>query len=773
MSNIKIFLLVFTWVSILFPGLLYGGSVYAEPGVLDSDSLFPDMNNGRDRIRTERMADSFYDDNGLERHSLEEIEALLHDSPEALIAVARMERSLNLLQQEQANSGWRLKAYANAKHYQELEDLNNTRRFNKLVVGGGLRYPLFGAYSKAKAVIIDSEAAVWEKRLAYKLAEMKALQTLRDHYIDYWSAAEHIRVGQAFLHNEELVKNFLEKRTITGHLLDADRQEFLTTFDVVRRNIAVQKSIMRRAIRGIRVLTEQGYPFFMAAFPELPEFCHDWGKYKADILSHHPQINIHRGLVESELGKIQAERHNALEGSFELGSYIGREDTGAETEYGFTMGIVVDLPVNWSTAQEASKAADLALLRERQLVLKKITTELLFHAENLFGDIGIAESQIIFSKRRLVAALESVRENTLRAEYLSGDTLEKLEQSRYRYYGAAIDYLDAVTRKLHIHAALLALSDRSPRQSIQENEETASATTSDSVINKEYLQPLWVGKKTVEQAVAAITERDQKSKDVSNMPSSGIGYYVWDSRKLFSQWEQGETFYQTLSAIHAARLLVSFDREQIRDIQQGKKAEMWRHFIEQTKKHDIAVELLLGEPLWILPRYRQDLLEIIQKLNAFPFSGLHLDLEPNQLAQKEYNEAYLLTQLLRTLQAVVEISPWPVAMSLHPRYLQPDNKICLGCALSNLDIDEVTLMSYIAEPERVNQVVAPIIEQYPDISFSIGQSVEPILTTEESYFSHGQDTFWQSMDRLQQFLSEKTSGRILIQSFQDFQAMLP
>lgn len=739
---------------------------------MDPDSL-SDASAGVDNYR--KIAGfSLDDENVSERHSLDEIEALLHNSSEALIAAARMERSLNLLQQEQASSGWRLKGYFSAEHFQELEEFNNTREFNKLVVGGGLRYPLFGAYSKAKAAILDSEAAVWENRQACKLAELKALQVLRDHYIDYWSAAEHIRVGQAFLYNEDFVRNFLEKRTVTGHLLDADGQEFLTTFDVVRRNIAVQKNIMRRAIRGIRTLIQADYPLFTAAFPGLPELCDDWSAYRADILNHHPRINMYRGLVEAGLGKIQTERDNTLEGSFELGGYVSGEDGADDTEYGLTMGVVLDTPVNWRTAREAGKAANLALLRERQLLLKKNTTELLSHAENLFGDIGVAEKQIIFSKRRLTAALEAVRENTLRADYLAGDVLEKLEQSRYRYYGTAIDYLDAVTRKLHIHAALLALSAHSPCQSAEKNEETAPAVVFDSVINNEFLQPLWADKKAAGKAVAAMAQSKKKAAVSSTIPSPEFGYYVWNSRKLLDQWEQGEPFYQRLADMQAARLLVSFDREQIRELQQEKKANIWRRFIEQTAGHGIRVELLLGEPLWILPEYRQDLLEIIQKLRFFPFSGLHLDLEPNQLSQKEYSETYLLAQFLRTLQAAVEVSPWPVGVSLHPRYLQPGNyEICLGCALRNLDIYEVALMSYSTNPEKVGQLVGSIVEEYPDISCSVAQSVEPILTAGESYFSHGQDEFGQKMELLRRALPQKTSDSILIQSFQDFQNMLP
>ncbi|PIE59191.1 MAG: hypothetical protein CSA32_05280 [Desulfobulbus propionicus] len=777
MGNIKPFFFIFLCALLSLAPSSADCLHPSSPVVLAPELLYHRTNNGQYRVEVKKMAvSSFTGRKTSGRHSLQEVEALLRGSPEVLIAATRMKKSLHLLEEKRASNGWRMNGYVNTGHYRELTDLDRTREFEKLVAGGGVRYPLFGRQRRLQAEILDSEETSRENQFSWELAKTQALQRLRDNYIDYWNATEKLRISRAFLQDEEAVRNFLQKRTETGHLLNADRQGFLTNFEAVKHNITLQKSVMKRTIRDIRLLTRPDYPFFTAVFPQLPPFCNDRAAYKAAMLNQHPQLKIYQGIVETELKIIKTEQYGTVQGSFDLGGHVGLEDITEQTEYGLTAGISVDLPLHWYSAQKAGKEAALTSLREKQLVLKKVIMELTTRAEDLFSDIETAKTRITVSRQRLKAAYETLYKSSLRAKYLPGDMIEKLEQSRYLYYNAAMDYLDTLKQKLHVHAALLALSDDSS-QLTKEYKKTTSAIEPDptvTTINTEYLKPLWIKKRNVKKTTREKAEKDQKIKNFSVMPPPGFGYYVWDSRNLLQQWEEEENFYQILSAMHTRRLLVSFDSRQISEMQQGGATiEKWRLFIEQTAGHGIAVELLLGEPLWILPEYRQNLLEIVQRLNPLPFSGLHLDLELNQLEQKKKSETYLLTQLLQTLEEVIETSPWPVGLSLHPRYLKTKSDICFGCALRNLDVREVVLMSYIANPEKVNENVVPIIKRYPGVAFSIAQSVEPILAREESYFEQGKSVFWKKMDRLQQLLSTTTSCPILIQAFQDFQSMPP
>ena len=157
-----------------------------------------------------------------------------------------------------------------------------------------------------------------------------------------------------------------------------------------------------------------------------------------------------------------------------------------------------------------------------------------------------------------------------------------------------------------------------------------------------------------------------------------------------------------------------------------------------------------------------------------PFKGIHLDLEPNQLAGEKYNEIYLLRQLIRTLQAANRVSRVPIGLSIHYRYLEPDKTdLCFGCSLENLDLEEVTLMIYVSNPIRVAQLAGPIIKQYSNVKFSIAQSVEPILTQKESYFTKTKKEFKAKMSGLYSELNHDNFSTIFIQSWEDFERMLP
>lgn len=251
--------------------------------------------------------------------------------------------------------------------------------------------------------------------------------------------------------------------------------------------------------------------------------------------------------------------------------------------------------------------------------------------------------------------------------------------------------------------------------------------------------------------------------------------YVWNSQLLLDRSKIDLTFWKQFHPHGINRLLLSLDGQQIKNLAFQENKTDLLNFIARAGEKNIRVELLLGEPLWILPKYRRDLLEIIQKVKDIPFTGLHLDLEPNQLDQNRHGNKYLLTQLLHTLQSVKKVSPWPVGLSIHPRYLDPHkNQLCLGCALSNLEINEAILMIYVANPVRVAQLALPILSRFPEISFSIAQSVESILSIEESYATRGRKQFQTRMRELRAAMVPAANfTTIAIQSWEDFLRLKP
>ncbi len=186
------------------------------------------------------------------------------------------------------------------------------------------------------------------------------------------------------------------------------------------------------------------------------------------------------------------------------------------------------------------------------------------------------------------------------------------------------------------------------------------------------------------------------------------------------------------------------------------------------------MELLLGEPLWILPGHRQDLLRIIQQLSGFDFDGLHLDLEPDQLDSKKYAREYLLAQLLHTLQAAARVSPWPLAISIHPRYFDRSKfKICLGCALAQLPVAETVLMIYVSNPEEAARRASAILAENPRLRWSVALSVEPFLSAAESYADKGLSGLRNGIDILRSRLAGANFSTVMIQSWTYLETLKP
>jgi hypothetical protein len=244
--------------------------------------------------------------------------------------------------------------------------------------------------------------------------------------------------------------------------------------------------------------------------------------------------------------------------------------------------------------------------------------------------------------------------------------------------------------------------------------------------------------------------------------------YVWDSRLLLNRLHEDLNSWKSFSENEINRILISFNRQQLDELQFTETRSRLREFIGHAAQQDIQVELLLGEPSWILPEHRQDLLEIVRQLGDLPFTGLHLDLEPNQLDAGESGTEALLTQLLATLEAVKTASPWPIGLSIHPRYLDPGkNGVSMWSALRGLDLSEIVLMIYVANPRRVAELAAPILEQCPGLTFSIAQSVEPTLPQVESYARQGRRRFQSKMKELRTEMDQANFLTVVIQSWKD------
>jgi hypothetical protein len=250
--------------------------------------------------------------------------------------------------------------------------------------------------------------------------------------------------------------------------------------------------------------------------------------------------------------------------------------------------------------------------------------------------------------------------------------------------------------------------------------------------------------------------------------------YLWESAPWLDGSLTCEVAMKGFSDLDIGRILISMDRRQIDAVSKPEGARRLRELLECSSRSGVRVELLLGEPTWILPDFRQDMLAIIQSLKDFSFDGLHLDLEPDQLDMEKYSREYLLSELIRTVQVAREVTPWPLGLSVHPRYFDRSAlKVSLGSALEAAGVAEVALMVYIADAEKVARRVSPILKENPALHFSVAMSVEPELSPAESFAGQGRAALRKAMDSLGRQLTQKNFGGFVIQSWKHLEAMKP
>jgi outer membrane protein TolC len=250
-----------------------------------------------------------------------------------------------------------------------------------------------------------------------------------------------------------------------------------------------------------------------------------------------------------------------------------------------------------------------------------------------------------------------------------------------------------------------------------------------------------------------------------------MAVYVWDSRELFGRLQNRERYWKFLQRLSIDRLLVSLDAAQIAELRQ--RPAPLTGFLQNARRRGVKVELLLGEPSWIEPKGREALVELIAGLWDFPFDGLHLDIEPDQIYKQPLSREQF-DNWVRSMTAAAKASPWPTAISVHPRYFRDEPYKGWGLAerLREGGIEDVTLMIFNSKPENVANVAAPILAGAPQLRFRVAQSVEPQLDATESHAKKTRTDFEKSMGRLQHLLQPQANADgIVVQAWADLMRM--
>jgi outer membrane protein TolC len=662
------------------------------------------------------------------QRTLAEFETRAHYSPEVLAAVAALDESLGRLDLAQADGGWRFFGGAGAGQFREQADIETMRSYERVDLRAGLKYPLFGSKHREEESVLKMQALSEAKTHEQALAGRDSLLALRLHYINYWAAQEKRQLAELFLRDEAPMEQILSQRTAAGHLLEGDRRDYLSAYALVRRHQAQAQALQQRALGVLTLMTAETVPAFQALFPEMARPCLEADALAAAVQTGHPLVLSRRQAVADQRQLAELAQKSGVNGQVALYSNLNAETDAPEPGYGVGVDFSFDFPLRSRQAGTARRQAALAALEQSRRQLEIVQAQLLMEARQTLDDYRTAEKNYDFALQRLGATREQLREKLLRSVYLPGDGLEQAQQSRLAEYQAAMELVEAWVQRLQTQARLLHLA---PSEAWSAAAPAAPA------------QP-------------------------------GYTVYVWHSAELLARAAQPATLLADLRRRRIERLLLSFNAEQMAALAGPDDRRRWVALLGLLQKQGLRVELLLGEPLWILEAHRPRLLALIRDLADFPLSAIHLDLEPDQIPSHAEGREDLWPQLLETVREVKAQTKLPVGLSVHSRYLDPQRPDGgWGPRLAALGVDEVVLMIYVSDPQRAAAIAGPILRGLPGLDFSIAQSLEPVLSAAESHADQTCPQLEARLARLRGLLPEANVKGIVLQSWKEYEGLCP
>lgn len=735
--------------------------------------------------------------------ALEALEPLVGEGPELLAALAALERDeqLRALQEERQGPevfGGLTYGYSDEPVTETSEE---TLSYRKVTARAGLAFPLLGSWNRRKIDLLQAEREVLEGRVQAEVVASRNVTALRKAYGLIVFEGKRRAFLEAFLDDEISVEALLAERVRKGFLLEADRLEFLSAFDMARRDLAGVKWRQIEALQAIRLATgrsweipeEPALPLLPGPLPDGETFLESVGSL-AETRHLDDFIALRRAIAEKS---DRLDRQAFLE----LGVTVGRDFPGS-TGTGVYLGLVVREPFGTLTAsQDRGRLAALAdLERERRAGL---VTRIRLEGELMEALVlrEYALAAVAAARRRLDAAWEALRVTSLRHEGLAGDTFEKYQQSRYAYLRVALDCLEAQALLFQTEAELVrfAFPPGGPlpkRRLLHEELSKGEARLDPSWLKaRAFPESPFLKPDPLEGPALAVPPEPASAlsrplaaagplsgaavkpllatKPVPEAPKQApLAAYVWDARPFLDSSRRAEE----LDAFRDGgfrRMLLSFRGDQIASFRSEGGRKSLLALLEAARRRSIDVDLLLGDPAWILPESRQELMALIDEMASFPFRGLHLDLEPDSLPGASGRRLKLAGELVRTIDLARARTDRPLSLSVHPRELEGDLGALVGPGLTRAGLEEVAVMIYSTDAEAVIARFSRLRDAHPALVLALAQSVEAVLSPRESYAHLTRGAFRNRLAYLEESLRSEGFGGIIVQAWKDYREMMP
>ena len=690
--------------------------------------------------------------------ALEELERKSGSGPEVLEALAASARDsyLEQLEGQRAGGKWFLNGSIGYSDEPQYDTSENSIHYTKFSVSAGLSFPLFGTWDKLKINKLSAEIKAADSKYKSQILRVNNLAALRKAYAVLWIEAQKIRLAKAFLSNKEYVASYLSQRRQKALLRPSDNLEFLAAYDMAKKDIAVSQLHMVQAMQIIRLDTGEKWqmPDDIAA-PTLPVF---YG-VSADVDSN-PSVAMRFDSVKKYEKLADASRRIDNEGHINFGLNAGKDIPG-DFGTGIYASIVLTGPLKEIGREDKAKLAAKSDLerakQEENFTRMKVEGD----AEEALSMAAYASANISAQYARLRSIAQGVTENYLRHQEIAGDTFEKLQSTRYQYYRVAMDMLDSQLILLQSGADILAAAYPQGNESEPHQR--------NYVVDGKFLSSVTSQKWfTTTGKLASYSGPSAPAVDAYQPPQYT---YIWKAAPFLDTHRRDGL----ISALHSRGIndiFISFTGKELAGMKTSEGSQKLNDLLRLAKNAGINAELMLAEPTWLYPENRHEMIEIINSMSKFKFSGVHLDIEPDQIKGAVNMRPKMTDMLVATIREAAASTQLPISFSAHPRYLEGALGTALDSGLRGVKISCIVPMIYAANADNTANRMSAILAKHPRYNFVLAQSVEKKLPSTESYYTFGVAGFKKSVTRLESKLMNSPNFKgIAVQAWEDYEVL--
>ncbi len=287
---------------------------------------------------------TLYGSQSLSLPSLAELENMVEQGPEVLSSMAALARDEHIEHLVRQRSGPKFFAGISYGYSDEPESETAEERisYNKVTARAGVSFPILGTWTKEKIEILQSELRTLEGRILAERTREMNLISLRKAYMVLWGEGQKRRLLSDFLKSREATEALLSKRVREGFLLEADRLEFLSVYDVALRDVAASSRMETQALQVIRLATGQSWQVTEEVpFPTLPGW--DYKKRRPLGVAHLTNVRYNNRVLDIYGRILEITKKIDRDGTVEFGATAGRDFPGTSGA-GVSIRLTVEEP---------------------------------------------------------------------------------------------------------------------------------------------------------------------------------------------------------------------------------------------------------------------------------------------------------------------------------------------------------------------------------------------------------------------------------------------